>query len=256
MSVNVNVVYQTVLNILNKEQRGYLTPAEFNDIGKQVQLEIFEKYFEDMNQFLRVPQTDSDYANRIENLDEKIAIFKTSGELTRQAGSQPIYYSLPTQDIFNSSVDFYRLGTLSWQGTEIQRVGRNEYYNLNKSPLTKPSEDFPVYSYEGEKIFISPELPSIVNNNPNSVSTPITSPPVNVDFVREPVDPVWAFIPGIQGQYVYDSSSNSVNFELHPSEQTELVLKILLYAGVVIRDPQIVQQAAGAIQKQEIEQKS
>jgi len=256
MSVNVNVVYQTVLNILNKEQRGYLTPAEFNDIGKQVQLEIFEKYFEDMNQFLRVPQTDSDYANRIENLDEKIAIFKTSGELTRQTSNQTVYYSLPTQDIFNSSIDFYRLGTLSWQGTEIQRVGRNEYYNLNKSPLTKPSEDFPVYFYEGEKIFISPELPSIVNNDPNSVSTPITSPPVDVDFVREPVDPVWAFIPGIQGQYVYDSSSNSVNFELHPSEQTELVLKILLYAGVVIRDPQIVQQAAGAIQKQEIEQKS
>ncbi len=77
-----------------------------------------------------------------------------------------------------------------------------------------------------------------------------------MDFIREPVDPVWAFIPGIQGQYVYDSSTNSVNFELHPSEQTELVLKILLYAGVVIRDPQIVQQAAGAIQKQEIEQKS
>ena len=225
MSVNVNVVYQTVLNILNKEQRGYLTPAEFNDIGKQVQLEIFEKYFEDMNQFLRVPQTDSDYANRIENLDEKIAIFKTSGELTRQTSNQTVYYSLPTQDIFNSSIDFYRLGTLSWQGTEIQRVGRNEYYNLNKSPLTKPSEDFPVYFYEGEKIFISPELPSIVNNDPNSVSTPITSPPVDVDFVREPVDPVWAFIPGIQGQYVYDSSSNSVNFELHPSEQTELVLK-------------------------------
>ena len=254
MSVNVNVVYQTVLNILNKEQRGYLTPAEFNDIGKQVQLEIFEKYFEDMNQFLRVPQTDSDYANRVENLDEKIAIFKTSGELTRATTNQTVYYSLPTQDIFNTPVDFYRLGTLSWQGTEIQRVGKNEYYNLNKSPLTKPTEDFPVYSYEGEKIFISPELPSIVNTPPSS--TPITSPPVNVDFVREPVDPVWAFIPGIQGQYVYDSSANSVNFELHPSEQTELVLKILLYAGVVIRDPQIVQQAAGAIQKQEIEQKS
>lgn len=256
MSVNVNVVYQTVLNILNKEQRGYLTPAEFNDIGKQVQLEIFEKYFEDMNQFLRVPQTDSDYANRVENLDEKIAIFKTSGELTRATANQTVYYSLPTQDIFNTAVDFYRLGTLSWQGTEIQRVGKNEYYNLNKSPLTKPTEDFPVYSYEGEKIFISPELPSIVNSFPQQNTTPITSPPVNVDFIREPADPVWAFIPGIQGQYVYDSSSNSVNFELHPSEQTELVLKILLYAGVVIRDPQIVQQAAGAIQKQEIEQKS
>ena len=54
MSVNVNTVYSTVLSILNKEQRGYLTPSQFDQIAKQVQLEIFEKYFEDLNQFLRV----------------------------------------------------------------------------------------------------------------------------------------------------------------------------------------------------------
>ena len=46
MAINVNTVYQTVLLILNKEQRGYMTPVEFNKIGGQVQLEIFEKYAE------------------------------------------------------------------------------------------------------------------------------------------------------------------------------------------------------------------
>ena len=74
MAINVNTVYQTVLLILNKEQRGYITPSEFNSLGTQVQLEIFEKYFEDINQQIRVPQTDTDYADRVENLDEKIAI--------------------------------------------------------------------------------------------------------------------------------------------------------------------------------------
>ena len=33
MAINVNTVYQTVLLILNKEQRGYMTPLEFNKIG-------------------------------------------------------------------------------------------------------------------------------------------------------------------------------------------------------------------------------
>ena len=37
MAVNVNTVYTTVLYILNKEQRGYLTPQEFNSLGAQVQ---------------------------------------------------------------------------------------------------------------------------------------------------------------------------------------------------------------------------
>ena len=87
MAINVNTVYQTVLLILNKEQRGYMTPVEFNKIGAQVQLEIFEKYFEDLNQQLRVPQADVDYSDRIVNLDEKISIFKTNDSATYSNGS-------------------------------------------------------------------------------------------------------------------------------------------------------------------------
>ena len=86
MAINVNTVYQTVLMILNKEQRGYMTPTEFNTVATQVQLEIFEKYFDDLNQQLRVPQADTDYADRQENIDEKLAIFKTFGDAT-------IYYN-------------------------------------------------------------------------------------------------------------------------------------------------------------------
>ena len=56
MAVNVDIVYKTVLLILNKEQRGYMTPDEFNKIGSQVQREIFEAYFEDLNQQVRIPQ--------------------------------------------------------------------------------------------------------------------------------------------------------------------------------------------------------
>ena len=56
MAINVDTVYKTVLLILNKEQRGYMTPLEFNKIGAQVQLEIFEGYLNDLNQQLRSPQ--------------------------------------------------------------------------------------------------------------------------------------------------------------------------------------------------------
>ena len=77
MAINVNTVYNTVLSILNKEQRGYITPDEFNKLATQVQLDIFENYFEDMNQQLRVPQTTNEYANRQKNVDDCISIFKT-----------------------------------------------------------------------------------------------------------------------------------------------------------------------------------
>ena len=91
MAINVNTVYQTVLLILYKEQRGYMTPVEFNKTGQQVQLEIFETYFDSLNQQIRIPQTDTDYADRVASLDEKISIFKEFGNTTYIAP----YFTLP-----------------------------------------------------------------------------------------------------------------------------------------------------------------
>ncbi len=47
-----------------------------------------------------------------------------------------------------------------------------------------------------------------------------------------------------------------IDFGLHNSERTEAILKILLYQGVVIRDPQIVQVAAQKVQQEEVNEKS
>jgi len=55
MAVNIDTVYQRVLAIANKEQRGYITPQEFNLFANQAQQEIFEQYFYDLNQQARIP---------------------------------------------------------------------------------------------------------------------------------------------------------------------------------------------------------
>ena len=81
--MSVDEVYKTVLYILNKEQRGFLTPEEFNKVAAQVQLELFEKYFEDLTQQLRLPDmTDSEYANRVKPIEEKISDFEVFETLT------------------------------------------------------------------------------------------------------------------------------------------------------------------------------
>jgi len=259
MAINVNTVYQTVLLILNKEQRGYLTPTEFNNIGNQVQLEIFERYFEDMNQQLRIPQTNTDYADRVENLDEKLAIFKTTGDAVPASTANGLnpYWVLPSVDIYGNDVSstsdtpFYRLGTVLYNNEiQLQRVDRSDYYHIDKSLLTKPTKTYPVYLYENQKLFVKP-------TTINSVGE------IQVDFIRKPINPVWGFTVGSLGQYLYNSqalttnnTTGSVDFEIHESEQTSLILNILMYAGIVIRDPQIVQGAAQEVAKQSQNEKS
>ena len=74
--INIDSVYQTVQALANKEQRGYITPQEFNLYANQAQMDIFEQYFYDLNQFSRIPGNDTRYADMVTTLEEKIALFE------------------------------------------------------------------------------------------------------------------------------------------------------------------------------------
>ncbi len=189
--VNIDTVYKTVLYILNKEQRGYITPDEFNRLGTQVQLEIFEQYFEELNQQLRMPQTNNEYANRIKNLEDKIDVFKTSGVATYVGP----HFTLPT--------NLHRLGTLIYNAKEIQGVNRNDYFRINKSPLTKPTQSTPLYILEGTG---SPSAaPSLIYVYPDSIVSG-----VDVYYVKAPALPVWGYtVASPSGAYIYDEGQST-----------------------------------------------
>jgi hypothetical protein len=140
--------------------------------------------------------------------------------------------------------DFYRLGTVIYDDTiEMQRVQRNNLLYINKSPLTKPTKKYPLYIYEEEKLYVYPE-------------TIATNDKVTASFVRKPKDVIWNFT-ATAPYYTYSYSPNtSQQFELMVSEQTNVITKILLYSGVVIKDPQIIQVAAQQIQNENINSKS
>ena len=91
MAINVDAVYKTVLLILNQQQRGYMTPDEFNKVATQVQLNIFEKYEDDLNQQYRAPQNDTEYANRVKNIEDNLQFFQRTGA-TAYVGPQ-FYFS-------------------------------------------------------------------------------------------------------------------------------------------------------------------
>ena len=347
MAISVDTVYKTVLLILNKEQRGYMTPDEFNKIGTQVQRELFEKCFEDLNQQVRTPQTDMDYADRIALTDEKIAEFKTENDQT--VAEKAIGVTNPISNVFTVPSELYKLGSVTYEPSsniypEMQRLGRSEFYNIRKAPLTTPTKNFPVYLYEDNKCIVYPT--DIVNVDH-----------IKMQYVKKPTDIRWGYSIGGLGQYVftnypyvatainigdltgsissndttgitiatypaatYTSTGNNqtavfsvtvtggtisgvevtsqgsgysvgdeitfaasdfpgggtgsavvtlteanlfsgsqqgyIDFGLQTSEQTELILNILLYAGIVIRDPQIIQVAQSELQQDKINEKS
>jgi hypothetical protein len=293
------------LLIINKEQRGYLTPNEFNKLAAQVQLDILDTYFETINQQLRVPQNESEYGDRYKTVQEKLDVFKKIGNCTfnAAAGTNPAFFTLPTSSgaasgtqlfstvtnqityplttvtqsqVENSTVvvtylgvaytnftisggvfsltagslptgaannivitlfpqDFYKLGTILYRDDRIaEPVQRNELALLNMSSLTKPAEQFPVYLFQENKVIIYPQS---INSQ------------VQATYIKKPADPSWNFS-SATGYYVWDPAT-SVNFELDITEQVNVIIQILLYAGIVIKDPTIVQAAASEIAQEQ-----
>ena len=264
MAVNVDTVYKTVLSIINKEQRGYMTPQEFNRTAAQVQLEIFEQYFDDLNQQLRVNQSDYEYSDRIVEIDQKMSIFKTTGLCTYVANVAGGYFTLPTTDLYGVTSSLYRLGTLAYKNVYNQQIGpleelqKYEFYYIQNSRLTASTTINPTFFRESNRVVVAP---SSITSNTSIIA----------NYIRKPLDPIWGFTVGTRGQYIYNPNAynpgnptalppvpatGSRNFELHESEQTRLIIKILIYAGIIIKDPQIVQAAAQQSQLEEVNSKS
>ena len=257
MAVNVNTVYRTVLSIINKEQRGYMTPQEFNTVAAQVQLEIFEQYFDDLNQQLRVNQSDYEYSDRVVEVDEKMSVFKTTGFCTFVGDSAGAYFVLPTVDLYGVTSAPYKLGTLAYNNVYGKQIGpleelqKYEFYYIQNSRLTASTKLNPTFFRESNRIVVAPNT---ITGNASIIA----------NYIRKPLDPIWGFTVGTRGQYIYTSaayipgnpSTGSRNFELHESEQTRLIIKILVYAGIIIKDPQIVQAAAQQSQSEEVNSKS
>jgi len=231
MAVNVDTVYKTVLLILNQQQRGYMTPDEFNKVGTQVQLTMFEGYASDLNQQYRLPDNDTEYADRVKNIQQKLQFFQRTGA-TVYVG--PHFTLTPT--------DIYRLGSVFYRDVEItQYVQRNELRQILLSPLTQPTDKFPLYLYEDDKLTVFP----------TTIQSDIT-----ISYLKTPNPINWTFTTGAQGQYVYNPADPAAqNFELDITEQNEIILRILAYAGIIIQDPTIIQSAASAVATEDTNEK-
>ena len=219
--VNVDTVYQRVLALSNKEQRGYITPQEFNLFANQAQMETFEQYFYDINQFGRGPGNDTEYSDMLDILDEKIALFKKQKPLTTINSSAQLY---------NIPNECYRLGTLSYKGREIEELNAKELLIVSSSPLAKPTARRPVYTrYEnqsgGDMIEVFPK---------NLVAGTIIA-----TYIKNLEKVVWGY--NVIGSNALYDATNSKNFELHRSEESALVVKILALAGITLNKPGLVQ---------------
>jgi len=61
--------------------------------------------------------------------------------------------------------------------------------------------------------------------------------------VASPSKPSWGYV--VVNERAMYNSTNTINFELHKAEESELVYRILAFAGISMKKPNLTQLAVG-----------
>jgi len=123
----INHVRNTVLSVLNKENRGFLTPAEFNNYAKHAQDLVFKRYFDEYNKLSSQTRTGRGgdvYADREAILRQNIERLVKTTSVAQGGG----VYAFP--------VDLYHLISIRNGDVDIEEVEkRHEKFLMNSKTL-------------------------------------------------------------------------------------------------------------------------
>jgi hypothetical protein len=244
----INSVRNTVLSVLNKNNYGYISPSDFNLYAKQAQMEVFEEYFSQYNKILNMENarmSGTSYADLSKVIAEAIEIFSVTSSLSQVSAGQNRYYlpSLSTtgNDYFmiNKVLCYDASGITRTLTGEAEKISHSKITMLNNSLLTAPTETYPAYVQEGGIMTVYPDTINLPNE-------------VDAQYFRYPKDPKWTYITLGSGEPVFDQSQPDYqDFEVPIEDEYKLVVKILQYAGVSIREMTPVQFGMSQEQQQQ-----
>ena len=240
MAVSVNTVYQKVLALANKEQRGYITPQEFNLFADQAQLDIFNSYFKQLNRAQLDPTKTDDYIDNVDLLKEKINVHRVydSNSLTANGNGS---YTLPSDAYAIEVVE------VSYSGNYDEVLSTSIRVGLVAAELTQMEFNSLRHNqYLGTRTSGINELRPIFyrTNNGNIQIEPSDSiDRVKVSFIKKPTKPKWTYVV-INNKALYNSAaSDAQDFDLHESEENNLVIRILELSGISLKDYNLNQTA-------------
>jgi len=232
MAISVDTVYQRVLALANKEQRGYITPQEFNLLANQAQMSIFESYFYAKNQRDRAEPNKTnevDESDISELIDRKLGPFQSYEAVTSG-------HTFPaTVTVDSTAYDVFQTGRVFLGDEPCQKVSVDEAQRFKKSQrhMITTANQAPIYTdnrVSGRDIVV---YAGSVNEEASSVT---------VECFRVPKTANWTYV--VVNSKALFNTTLAVDFELHRSEEDTVVNKILELAGIIMNKPGLVSTAS------------
>jgi len=216
----IDRVRNVVLTLLNKENRGFVSPSEFDRLADLAQKSIFEENFYHYNRWVNMQNqmmSNEEYGDIPKNIREKIDVFASESKLVFDETTE--FFQIEANDV-------YRVENLLYKNRIIEEAPKSIIQLLEQENYAPPSETYPMYTRFGDNFRVYPET---------------IADKVECFYIRKPKKPKWTYIE-VQGNPIFNPDAPDFqDIELHPSDETMLIIKLMSYFGVSVRDGDIVQ---------------
>lgn len=200
--------------ILNKEKAGVITPDQFNDSCIKAQNLVFAGYFDSKVVREKNREAKGMANNNVKLYEQRLANFYKTTPINSSTG----VFTMPSDCYF-----------IDERGVNFENsLSENIDIDILLAPLfkkTPASETFPVGAILNKTIKVKP--------------TTITD--IEVDYYKVPSNPKWTY--SISGGVPYFNIDDDLynDFDLHSSEETNVILAILEDFGVIKRELEVSQ---------------
>lgn len=233
--ISINKCRNTVLYLLEKNNRGFIKPEAFDSFCHLAQMELFEDLFYQYNKWV-LNQTNrlsnTEFGDIPKNIQEQIDAFTEYSTISNFTYNN-------TNDFWTySGTDLYRTMGLSLVNAQNKKVDIEEVLkgaelnNLINSKLNAPTTTYPIYVKIGQGYRVYPIVPSGYK--------------VELFYIRTPKNPKWTYNI-VSGNPVYNASSgDKQDIELDESMFAKFIIKVMTYCGLSIREQDVVAAASNA----------
>lgn len=211
----IDRVYQLVQFVSNKEQRGEITPSQFNVLAEMAQREFVSRRLGNLKQIDRsgLPLYGYEQSWRVHEELQPLILGPLDIPVAPSGNFAYPYGYIHVDSISKS--DFRK----------ITRITNDQYPQIKHSRVLPPAPDYPIAIFRHPYGFI----------DPYSIGA------IKMTYLSHPPTPIWGY-QVINESPVFDVHA-SVDFSIDPINSNELAMIILAHVGINLDTAQITQYA-------------
>jgi len=226
--------FSVIKNFDQKNYNRYFTPSQTTTGDDYYLLNRVMSYTTFLTNGANTAQSNNQLVDNIATFSSSVAIGDIVVNIESLDSAEVLTVQSNTvlgldENLFSDPAIGVKYSIFKPENYEVEKVTNSKISMLANSILTAPTKTFPAYSLNSDSVTV---LPKTINNEGQVFS----------QYIRYPKDPKWTYNTLTGGQPVFDQSQAGYqDFELPIDDEIMLVIKILQYSGMQIRETDVVQ---------------